>query len=160
VKVQLHTFLTSATDEGEWAASQYETGWTRSRSPGKDKEKAFPSRETKPRKLTILIIERVTSQFVLLTECTLRQIFGQIHQEGRDATTMGEKRTAYRNLVGKYDGKRQLGTSGSKYRWEGNITTGLYLHEIRYKGVDWIRLAQDRNQWRTVVNTAMKPRVT
>jgi hypothetical protein len=29
------------------------------------------------------------------------------------------------------------------------------LSEIRWKGVDWIRLAQDRDPWRTVVNKVM-----
>jgi hypothetical protein len=32
--------------------------------------------------------------------------------------------------------------------------------EIAWKGVDWICLAQDRNQWRGLVNTAMKLQVT
>jgi hypothetical protein len=29
------------------------------------------------------------------------------------------------------------------------------LREIGWDGVDWIRLAQDRDQWRALVNTAM-----
>jgi hypothetical protein len=33
------------------------------------------------------------------------------------------------------------------------------LGEIECDGVDWIHLCQDRNQWRAVVNTAMKLRV-
>jgi hypothetical protein len=32
---------------------------------------------------------------------------------------------------------------------------GVDLGEIRWEGVDWIRLAQDRSQWRAVVNTVM-----
>jgi hypothetical protein len=30
------------------------------------------------------------------------------------------------------------------------------LKEIRWEGVDWIHLAQDRNRWRALVNTVMK----
>jgi hypothetical protein len=38
-----------------------------------------------------------------------------------------------------------------------NIKTDL--KEIRWGGMDWIALAQDRDQWRTVVNTVMNLRV-
>jgi hypothetical protein len=33
------------------------------------------------------------------------------------------------------------------------------LREIGWDGMDWIDLAQDRNQWRALVNTVMNPRV-
>jgi hypothetical protein len=33
------------------------------------------------------------------------------------------------------------------------------LREIRWDGVDWIDLAQDRDQWRALVNMVMKLRV-
>jgi hypothetical protein len=33
------------------------------------------------------------------------------------------------------------------------------LGEIRWDGVDWIELAQDKNQWRALVNTVMSLRV-
>jgi hypothetical protein len=33
------------------------------------------------------------------------------------------------------------------------------LREIRWGGVDWIDLAQDRDQWRALVNTSMNLRV-
>jgi hypothetical protein len=33
------------------------------------------------------------------------------------------------------------------------------LREIGWGGVDWIDLAQDRNQWRTLVNMVMNLRV-
>jgi hypothetical protein len=29
------------------------------------------------------------------------------------------------------------------------------LREIRWEGVDWVHLAQDRDQWRAPLNTAM-----
>jgi hypothetical protein len=33
------------------------------------------------------------------------------------------------------------------------------VREIGWDGVDWVNLAQDRNQWRALVNTAMNLRV-
>jgi len=54
-------------------------------------------------------------------------------------------------LVGKPEGKRLLG--GSRYRWEDNIR--IDLGEIGWESVDWIHLAQDREQWRALVNTIM-----
>jgi hypothetical protein len=33
------------------------------------------------------------------------------------------------------------------------------LGEIEWDGVDWIELAQDRDQWRALVDTAMNLRV-
>jgi hypothetical protein len=33
------------------------------------------------------------------------------------------------------------------------------LREIRWDGMDWIDLAQDRDQWRALVNKAMNIRV-
>jgi hypothetical protein len=38
-----------------------------------------------------------------------------------------------------------------------NIT--MDLREKGWDGVDWIDLAQDRAQWRALVNTVMNPRV-
>jgi hypothetical protein len=42
-------------------------------------------------------------------------------------------------------------------RWVDNIK--MDLREIGWDGVDWIDLAQDRDQWRAVVNTVMNFRV-
>jgi hypothetical protein len=33
------------------------------------------------------------------------------------------------------------------------------LREIRWGGMDWIDLAEDRDQWRALVNTAMNLRI-
>jgi hypothetical protein len=35
----------------------------------------------------------------------------------------------------------------------------MYLREIGWGGMDWIDLAQDREQWRALVNTVMNHRV-
>jgi hypothetical protein len=66
-----------------------------------------------------------------------------------------EKRNAYRILVGKPEGKRPLGRP--RHRWEDDIR--IDLREIGWGGIDWIDLAQDRDQWRAFVNTAMNRRV-
>jgi hypothetical protein len=64
---------------------------------------------------------------------------------------MVEKRNAYRILVGKPEGKRPLGIT--RRRWVNNIK--MYLREIGGDGMGWIDLAQDRDQWRALVNTVM-----
>jgi hypothetical protein len=68
---------------------------------------------------------------------------------------MGEKKNAYRLLVGKPEGKRPLGRP--RRRRVDNIKIDLL--EIGWGGVDWIGLAQDRNKWRTLVNAVMNLRV-
>jgi hypothetical protein len=64
---------------------------------------------------------------------------------------MGEKRNAYKILVGKPEGNRPLGRS--RRRWEDDIK--MVLREIGWGGMDWIDLAWDRDQWRALVNTAL-----
>jgi hypothetical protein len=54
-----------------------------------------------------------------------------------------------------YPGKRPLGRL--RHRWVDNIK--MDLREIGWDGGDWIDLAQDRDQWRALVNTAMIIRV-
>jgi hypothetical protein len=68
---------------------------------------------------------------------------------------MGEGRGVYRVLVERPEGKRPLGRP--RRRWEDNIK--MDLREIGIDGANWIRLAQDRVQWRVFVNTVMNPRV-
>jgi hypothetical protein len=67
---------------------------------------------------------------------------------------MGEKRNAYRILVGKPERKRPLGRP--RRRWENNIR--MDLREIGWGGMDWIHLSQDMDQWRALVNTEMNLR--
>jgi hypothetical protein len=64
---------------------------------------------------------------------------------------MGEKRNAYTVLVGKPEGKRPLGRP--RHRWVDNIK--IDLREIGSDGMDWIDLAQERDQWRALVSTVM-----
>jgi hypothetical protein len=68
---------------------------------------------------------------------------------------MGERRGIYRVLVWKLEGKRVLGRP--RRRWENN--NKMDLQEVRYRGMDWIDLAQDRNRWLAVVNAVMNLRV-
>jgi hypothetical protein len=55
------------------------------------------------------------------------------------------------NLVGKPEGKRPL--ARPTRRWEDN--TRMDIREKGWKILDWFILAQDRDQWRALVNTVM-----
>jgi len=68
---------------------------------------------------------------------------------------MGERRGAYRVLVGKLEGERPL--ARPRHRWEDNIKMGL--QETECGGVVWIDLAEDRDRWRALVNVVMNLRV-
>jgi hypothetical protein len=57
-------------------------------------------------------------------------------------------------LVGKPEGKRPLGRH--MCRWED---IRPYLRETGWEGVDWIHLAQDKDEWQALVNTVMNLRV-
>jgi hypothetical protein len=74
---------------------------------------------------------------------------------GRAGSTNGEKRNAYRTLVGKPEGKRPLGRP--RRGLVDNIK--MDLREIGWYGMEWIYLAQDRDQRRALVNMAMNLRV-
>jgi hypothetical protein len=68
---------------------------------------------------------------------------------------MGERRGAYRALVGKPEGRRPLGRP--RRRWEDNIK--MDRHTVGGGDADWIDLAQDRDRWRAVVYTVINLRV-
>jgi hypothetical protein len=53
--------------------------------------------------------------------------------------------------VGQPEGKSTL--ERTRCRCENNIK--MYLREIGWGGMVWIDLAQDRDQWRALVNTAI-----
>jgi len=69
---------------------------------------------------------------------------------GGHVARMGQVRNSY-ILIEKPERKRILGRP--KHRWEDNIR--MDLKKTGREGVDWIHLAQDRDQWRAVVNTVM-----
>jgi hypothetical protein len=68
---------------------------------------------------------------------------------------MGEKKNAYRILVGKQEGKRRLGRPNVG----GRIILRWMSEEIGWGGMDWIDLAQDRDQWWALLNTIINLRV-
>jgi hypothetical protein len=86
-------------------------------------------------------------------DSSLRNDIYQVAEDemGGPCSTNGEKRNAYRLLVGKPEGKRPLGRP--RRRWVDNIR--MDLGEVRWCDVDWIGLAKDRNRWRAVVNSVL-----
>jgi hypothetical protein len=70
---------------------------------------------------------------------------------GGPCSTNGEKRNAYRLLVG----KRPLGRP--RRRWVYNIE--MDVGEVGCGDVDWIGLVKDRNRWRALVNSVLNLRV-
>jgi hypothetical protein len=68
---------------------------------------------------------------------------------------MGEKRNAYRLLMGKPNGKRALGRP--RRRCVEIIRVGLL--ESGWGDEDWIGLAQDRDRWRALVKSVLNLRV-
>jgi hypothetical protein len=67
---------------------------------------------------------------------------------------MGEKRGAYRILVGRPDVRRPLGRP--MRRWEDNIK--MDIQEVGW-GMDLIELAQEMDRWRDLMNAVMNLRV-
>jgi hypothetical protein len=65
------------------------------------------------------------------------------------------KRNVYRILVGKPEGKRPLG----RPRRRSVDDIKIDLREIGWYSMDWVDLAQDRDQWRALVNTVMNLQV-
>jgi hypothetical protein len=61
---------------------------------------------------------------------------------------MGKMRNAYKILVIKSKGKRPFG----RCRWKD---IRMDLREMGWEGVDWMHLAQDKDQWQALVNTIM-----
>ena len=61
----------------------------------------------------------------------------------------------YKVLVGKPEGKRPLGRP--RRRWVDSIR--LDLQEVGCGYMEWIRLAQDRDSWRTLLSVVMNFRV-
>jgi hypothetical protein len=68
---------------------------------------------------------------------------------------VGEERGVYRVLGGKPEGKRPLGRL--RRRWEDSIR--MDFEEVGFGYVDWIGLAQDRDEWRALVSAVKNLRV-
>jgi len=68
---------------------------------------------------------------------------------------MGEERGVYGVLLGKLEGRRPLGRP--RHRWVDDIR--MDLQEVSCGYMDWIRLAQDRDRWRTLVSAVMNLQV-
>jgi hypothetical protein len=68
---------------------------------------------------------------------------------------VGEGRGVYRVLVGKPKSKRPMGRP--RCRWEDSIK--MDLREMGIDRASWIRLAEDRVQWRAFVNRVMNLQV-
>jgi hypothetical protein len=64
---------------------------------------------------------------------------------------MGEKRIVHRTLLGTPECKRPLGRP--RRTMVDNIK--MDLREIGWNAVDWIDIAQERDQWRALVNTVL-----
>jgi hypothetical protein len=64
---------------------------------------------------------------------------------------MGKNRNACRSSVGKSEGKRPIGRL--RRRWED--VCKMDLRERGWSGMNWIDLAQNRDQWKGLVNTVM-----
>jgi hypothetical protein len=70
---------------------------------------------------------------------------------GGACSAYGERRGAYRVLVVKPEVNSPLGIP--RRRWEDNIK--MYLQEVGCGGMHCIKLAQDRDRWRALVNAVM-----
>jgi len=68
---------------------------------------------------------------------------------------MGERRSVYRVLVGKHEGKRSLGRP--RRRWEDN--NKMDFQKVGCEGTDWIELPEYRDRRRALVNAVMNLRV-
>jgi hypothetical protein len=67
---------------------------------------------------------------------------------------MGERRGAYRALVGKPEGRNHLEDPGV----DGRIIL-KWIFEMWNGDMDWIGRFQERDRWRAVLNTVMNLRV-
>ena len=85
----------------------------------------------------------------------MRVVKSRIMRLAGHVARMGEGRGVHRVLVGKPEGKRQLGRR--RRRWEYNIK--MDLQEVGGSCGDWMELAQDRDRWRALVGSVRNIRV-
>jgi hypothetical protein len=98
---------------------------------------------------------RVLREYLIMRSFIIRMIKSRRMRWAGHVRRMGEKRNAYGILVGKPEGKRRLGRP--RRSWVYNIK--IDLREIGWDDMDWIDLAQERDQWRALVSTVMNLRV-
>ena len=79
---------------------------------------------------------------------------GEVRWAGHVAL-MDEEWGVYRVLVGKPEGRRPLGRP--RRRWVDNIR--MDLQEVGCGYMNWIKLAEDKDRWRTLVSAVMNLRV-
>jgi hypothetical protein len=82
--------------------------------------------------------DEVTGECRKLHNEELHDLYSSPGEMGGACGTNGEKRNAYRLLVGKSEGKRPLGRP--RRRWVDNIR--MDLGDVGWDDVDWIDLAQ------------------
>jgi hypothetical protein len=70
----------------------------------------------------------------------------QIKTWERHIASMGVRRGANRDLVGKPEGKKPLGRP--RRRWEDNIN--MDIQEAGWVSMDWTDLAKERHSWQAV----------
>jgi hypothetical protein len=81
----------------------------------------------------------------------IRQVKSRRMRRAGHVARMGKVRKVYKDFVGKPEEKRSL--RRPRRRWDDGIRNKLT--ETGLGGVDWIRLAQDRDRWRIVVSAVM-----
>ena len=85
---------------------------------------------------------------------TVRVITSERMRRAGPVARLGKRRSLYWILVGTPKGKRPLGRP--RYRWEDNIK--MDPQEVGCGVMDWIKLAEDRDRWRALVNAVMNLR--
>jgi hypothetical protein len=75
-----------------------------------------------------------------------RKLLHNLYSSPGHVARMGRRRKVFKVLVGKPEGKRPLGRPRRR-RWDG---IRMDFRETG-GGVNWIRLAQDRDRWRAIV---------
>jgi hypothetical protein len=85
----------------------------------------------------------------------IRMIESRRMRWARLVARIGKRINAYKILVEKPEGKRPVGRS--RRRWADSIKMDLRV--VGWDGMDWIDLAQDRDQWRALLITVMNLQV-
>jgi hypothetical protein len=81
----------------------------------------------------------------------IRQVKSSRMRWAGHVARMGEERKVYKVLAGKPEGKNHWEDQGVG----GKMGSEWILRRLAWGGVDWIRLAQDRDWWQAVVSTVM-----